>query len=487
MRKRFYPTFDMRASVCRTAKGQGCLWKKLSNTGSTFPPLLENQALVLLDAGLTSIAADLDRPWDTGDSRLSGLVDVFVSQFSTPRSIERFLAQLRHYMSMHVAGEIDATDLFLMTFLHLQFPELYVNLQSWKTPLTGGSLPMGLLALRDKQEPPWDDLLVTVAEGRQRADARRVLEDLFPAIKDQASNGMKTGPLVSKPEYFDRYFAHTVPDGDVRNSQLAEALQEGSDPSREAVILGDLLTSTYPGQSALALRKLRASTTSESPDVDLRHLVSLELVRKIAGLMEELEDGVRSMFSQRNQAIYWAAELIRQISNEHTPEEILSAVQASPSLRVQMALLTKAARDKNPTVCKAAQILSTQVSKDLLQNLALGDQASEDSPSLSSFLFIASFGNVADFKNTILNGLSTEFDVETLAARFVSQSYIVGINSEPRLNEFDQELFGKFAPANSSLYLVPAEQRVDMNDVSWPNRRKFVRGRAKPPVQASSN
>jgi hypothetical protein len=455
----------------------------------TVPPLLTNQAFVLLDSGLDSIADDLERPWDAGDSRLAGLLDVFYSQFSTPRSIERFLAQLRHYLSMHELGEINDIDLLLMTFLHLQFPELYATLQTWKAPLTGGSLQMAILGLQDTQEPQWDELLGTLPEGKQRADARRVLEALFPAV-GSVSRGAKIGPRVCMPEYFDRYFAHTVPEGDIANATLALALEEASDPKRVAKILMELLTSTYPGRSSLALSKLRNSTTRDNPECDLRHVVSLELVRKLAEIIGGLGDSMRSMFSDQDQAIYWVSDLIRHVSGQHSSQELLSAVRRCPQKRIQMQLLMKAAPDENTAssvVLEAAQMLSNEISADLLEHLGLQDEGSEDSTAFLSFMFVSTFGDSDGLRAEILSRLPDEFEIEDLAARFVSLSYLVGPNTKPRLDAFDQELFAKFAPATSPLYSNSVEKNVDTRDVSWANRRKYARGRATSPESTASH
>ncbi len=242
-----------------------------------------------------------------------------------------------------------------------------------------------------------------------------------------------------------------------------------------------------PGRSTLATSKLRDSTTSDYPDVDLRSLVSLELVKKIAEIAGELEDGMRSLLSVQDQVIYWTSDLIRQVANQHSSGEILSAVQGSPLLRVQMQLLTETTRDENSVVREAAQILSKQVSKDLLQNLALRDQAPEHSVPFSGFSFVASFGKVCELRAETLGSLHTEFSEEDLAARFVSLSHILGVNSGVRLSDFNQELFEKFAPENSPLYTKELKPNVNVNDVAWASRRKYIRGRAKPPVQASSN
>lgn len=459
----------------------------------TVPPLLTNQLIVRLDAGLESIAADLERPWDASDSRFSGLLEVFYSQLTTPRSVERFLAQARHYLRMHDVGEINDVDLVLITFLHLQFPELYGALQRWKRSLTGGSLEFALHEGRTGPEINWDDLFAKTSAGRQREDARRVLESLFPAVKGKHLSGSVSGPRISIPEYFDRYFAHTIPTGDISNSALESALREAADPLSEATQLAALLRSTYPGQADLVLRRLRESTTTEQAALDLNAFVSLELVRKVVRILGDLGDGKQSLFSKQDQATYWAAHLLARVSNEHSAQEILDVVSVCSRKPLQMNLLSFAldedSNEKNLVLREAAGMLAGRLSKELLEHLNLGDDAPEDSDALLGFIFVVHFGDTKSLRQAILQDLGKGFTHEDLAARFVSLGYLIAATPKARLGDFMNDVYVNFVadqPAldsenDSGEQLEEGSESnqevLDVWDVSWQNRRKYVRRR----------
>lgn len=445
----------------------------------TVPPLLANQLIVRLEAGLEAIAADLERPWDVSDSRLSGLLDVFYSQLTTPRSVERFLAQARHHLGMHDVREINDVDLILITFLHLQFPELYGALQGWKTHLTGGSLQFALLERRKDAAINWDELLAKSLEGKQRKDSRRVLESLFPTVKGKHLSGSVSGPRICAPEYFDRYFAHTVPTGDISNAALEAALQEAGNPLAEAKQLADLLRSTYPGQADLALRRLRESTTTEQPELDLKSHVSLELVRKVAQILGELSDGTQSLFSKQDQATYWAADLLALVSRKHPAQEVLEAVLACSEKPLQIKLLSAALgenpEEKDLVLREVAKLLARNLSNNLLEHLRLRDDAPEGSFALLGFRFVIRFGNVERLRGAILQGLGDQFTGEDLAARFVGLAYLMAATPKARLNEFADEAYAKFTVDQSGWCPEDDEETLDVWDVSWQNRRRYVR------------
>jgi len=63
----------------------------------------------------------------------------------------------------------------------------------------------------------------------------------------------------------------------------------------------------------------------------------------------------------------------------------------------------------------------------------------------------------------------------------VGLAYLVAANPIPRINSFEQETFAHFAPVDDPLYEAAPADHIDEHDISWPNRRAFVHGRAKAP------
>ena len=77
------------------------------------PPLLSTQLLERLDAGLDQVLQDAARP-ALKSRRLGSLESVFRSLLSTPRAIDRFIAQLRHHLPLVPYDEINDEDVIVL-------------------------------------------------------------------------------------------------------------------------------------------------------------------------------------------------------------------------------------------------------------------------------------------------------------------------------------------------------------------------------------
>jgi len=118
----------------------------------SMPPLLTSKIVKLLDTGLTEILT-LQRVEESFDKNRFGriVLGTMPSQLSTPRAIERFLAQVREQFRIHDLGEMNDVDLILATFLRVQFPDLFGKLQRWKNELTTGSVRVVVVRSLEKK------------------------------------------------------------------------------------------------------------------------------------------------------------------------------------------------------------------------------------------------------------------------------------------------------------------------------------------------
>ena len=162
----------------------------------SMPPLLTGKIVKMLNAGLTEIVTPerVEAAFDThrfGDIILTTMP----SQLTTPRAIERFLAQVREQFRIHDLDEMNDVDLILATFLRVQFPDLFARLQPWKSELTRGSVGRIGLSPRDDSKPNWDELLGAVEDDQDRRDARAVLQSLFPAVTVKAAARFEARPV----------------------------------------------------------------------------------------------------------------------------------------------------------------------------------------------------------------------------------------------------------------------------------------------------
>ena len=192
----------------------------------TLPPLLSGQIVKLISDGLNEVLL-LDKTGKGFEShRIDGIIlETMPSQLGTPRALARFFAQLREEFNIHAPGEVDNTDLVLAVFLRIQFPSVFSQLQYWKTKLTAtDDSPFETLANpSSEKEVDWSPLVQTLECERDRKDALTLLEAIFPAAKGLAGRPLKS-PRFANPNYFDRYLAQSMPEGDIPDGEIRCAL-----------------------------------------------------------------------------------------------------------------------------------------------------------------------------------------------------------------------------------------------------------------------
>lgn len=447
----------------------------------TVPPLLPSQMLFRLDEGLTQLLGELGRPMSSEDSRLSQLVDVFESQFTTPRAIDRFLAQVRLFLSMHDMGEIDDVDLMLLVFVRIQFSDLYAVLPRWRRQLT--STPsVWQMATRSDEEPDWSKLLEAIPGEDDKRDARTVLEVLFPAMA-RVSIGGRNPRGASNPDYFARYFVHAVPKEDIADSDVTAALDEACTEGTDHVLLESLLTSPYPGRADLALSKLWNASVPERQSQNAP-AISLSLLVAVMSLLERLEGGTNSLFPRQERGVLWAAELSLRIPKDTGLSDLMVALNKCGDITLRLRVIWEAVKDPGDNralIDQAARLLAADAVTHVMEHLRQRDDADYGSSVLVPLMFIVRHGDVAAANEAVHRELGVQFGTEDLAARCVSIHYLLAANPIPRLGEFDQETFAKFAPAQDSFYQATEVSTVDEHDISWTNRRSYARARVRAP------
>lgn len=456
----------------------------------TVPPLLTHQMHWRLEEGLNALFEDLGRSWDENDDRISDVLQSFESQLNTPRSIDRLLAQLRHYLPLQKQKEVNDVDLILLTFLHLQFPDLYSALPRWKTVLTGAQQELDRFAgRRGDIQPEWDELLGLVREGDSRQDARKVLETLFPVLNPH-SVGNRSAPRVCAPDYFNRYFAHTIPQADIADTEILSALDQASAPESDGQLLVALLTeNSYPGRIDLVLKKLRTLYAPESSGHGAP-TVTVDLIRVVAGQLGTLEHTSRMLSSPRDQGRYLLADLLERLPST-SPEKLEGALAACPDWVERAQILRLALSSKRApaspqafeALTAAATSLCKEISERLLEHLGQRDEAEVAAWAFTGFMFISQFGEPHALRARIMTRLGQgRFTVEDLAARFVTTRHLIGPREPvPQIGDFDQGLFAAYAPPRDVLYSSSMEA-VEMSNASWANRRAYTRGRAQLPT-----
>ncbi len=114
----------------------------------------------MLDSGLTDILT-LERIETSFDKQRFGevILSTMPRQLTTPRAVERFLAQAREQFRAHDLEEMNDVDLILATFLRVQFPDVFARLQFWKADLTKVTPSYARLNRHEEQQPDWETIV----------------------------------------------------------------------------------------------------------------------------------------------------------------------------------------------------------------------------------------------------------------------------------------------------------------------------------------
>jgi hypothetical protein len=449
-----------------------------------LPPLLAHQILSRIDQGFA--AALEGRPGTTSaSSRIERLQDVIVRQLTTPRSIDRYLAQVRFVLSMHPIGEADDVDLLLVTLLRLQFPSVYAQLTNWRGQLTGHKTLSDLLKERRGEKTNFDPLFSSLS-GVDRDDAFRLVKELFPIVDERMSRSGRGAPHVSDHFYFDRYIVHMVPSDDIADASIADVLavarREGT---RSDTLRALLTTETTPGLPDLALHKLRKAAEPETGDLAGENL---NLIAAIANVLPDLARGPNALFRRQDLAVYWAADLVRSLPADVDAPAISAALNECADLPLRIQIVSKASNEAGETYVDerhsrshtldavAAEFVEDAIVYSL-DHLAARDEAEQRSGLLSVLYYLVREGELPRVRARLHEQLGNSFTVEDLAARCVSLAYTMTRDPVGQLEGFVTDLFANLAPADDPFYDSELED-VDAHDLTWANRRRFARGRA---------
>lgn len=452
----------------------------------SMPPLLYNKVVKLLEAGLIEILtpARVDARFET--ARFSRVIQATMpSQLTTPRAIDRFLAQVREQFRMHEADEINDVDLILATFLRVQFPDLFAELQNWKSDLTRGSSGGVLTMGRDDEKgPKWEELLAVVEDEHDREDARAILIKLFPAFAEKRAFRAPSGRFAH-PEYFNRYLAQSIPEGDVADAVIARVLTQAADGNDTE--LRDLLLTEDTDLVALAFSKIRA----RYPDIDEPWArgnapegpATLELLAAGMRLVDVLDDSRISWTSSLAQCVYWMSDLLGAILNADPTADVDPSLAACTQTERRAHVISLAAKPDLSRVNEQTQqalrdTLRREVDRylpELVADLRLRDDADQRGARVFLYGLAEEAGALPDLQAAVQEGLQAgEFTVDDIAGRLVGFAYIVGGDEDamPSSASFSGHLFTKLTGIEARS--TDSSEHGGWIDTSWSRRRAFA-------------
>lgn len=455
------------------------------------PPLLRHQQITRLNTGLATVARERVNGRGASDHRLSGLLDCFVDLLTTPRAIDRYIAQLQHHIPLLPSDEVDDDDVQLLTLIRVSFPALFNSIPRYRKELLAGHTGEVKVGTGSFEYEPFDiEPLLNVVPVESRGTAKELLVALFPKVRKKGQisvNGSRRRQSVQHEEYFDRYFAMGILDHDVSDATVAAAVT--------AAVAGDveplrkLLVGTTD-EFGLVLSK--CITPSNQPTTDSGRLKLVEVLAQISNHLPADDIGP---FSDLDQVLGWVGDTIVGLDTNTPTEAVRDVVWRfdGPVLRILAwrrveSNVERAYRSATPAwFDRLTAALVEDAADNFLEHLKQGDDAPEGSGIGYQVHFVLRHGG-DPFREAVRKLVeSGEVHVGVLASRLTGTRTIAGIAPDWQLSpEFEQETFNQLAPPGDDPWYDEPIQDVDIRDLTWANRRKFAAGRVdRPPHPAS--
>ena len=250
--------------------------EKIVQVALPVPPVQPVQLRAAFEAEARQLFGDFGLLLDSDDLRRLDFTynRLFSDSLSTLRAVRRFFWQLRAYLPLVDPHEVNIVDFMVLTHLNQHFPAIYDEVWRRREELTGTIAGRYLAMLTpgsDDQPSPWQQVMVDAqVPSHLRDSLLDVLASVFPAMPGADAPGIAAAGSMARcpardPRYFPRYFALTMPVGDVPDALVNRCL--------DRLASGDLV-----GWSSVA-EYLSLDSSQEVRVVTLEKLESLSRAR----------------------------------------------------------------------------------------------------------------------------------------------------------------------------------------------------------------
>jgi hypothetical protein len=449
------------------------------------PPTRPEQAEEMLADGLGKVIADhVGRLSEDQRIRLDDEREALMSAILTePRAISRYLTQLRTYLPIVGATEIDFVDYAVITLLRMTYPDLVKALFLDKAALVGAGGPPGEQRLID-----WGTAAEIKRHGVSADHLSRVvgaIQRLFPrtAPKDRAvhvlaRDSLRKGRRASDPDYVDRYFALTALTGDLADAGIAAALHEWftgqpGDADREFT----QRLNPSPADKAACGRAARLIRRASSHSEDLDAAAASGVLRSLLSRLPMSPDsGIESA------TIGWIAVLLPK-ALQLEPEQIVELLERPPEHVSPLSYLLRAFRVVSWPSASAGERWLSRVSnlainaawRRFLEHVRLGDAAPQE-PVGQLLSWLENAVTPAAFRQALATSVDDGLPLPDLIARMVE----IGVDpagQATRILPLDlSALVFRLGPQRiyqhrDELRAATSGNSIDLEDVSWSNRK----------------
>ncbi|WP_420120918.1 KAP family NTPase [Nakamurella sp.] len=480
----------LRASLNDDIKAAQQFMEKIVQYPLVVPPLLGYQLIKRLEEGIDAALRAAGRQ-EVTSRRISAVADVLRNQLTTPRAIDRFIAQLRHHLPMVDVGEIDDVDVTLLTLLRVAFPSVYAQLPQWKPVLLSGHAGKLIYASGGPTFEPADiEPLIADVDSSSHNDAKSLLKELFPKLRAKNDFGLVSDSesfRVCNEDYFDRYFAMSIPAHDVSDRAVQDAVLHAL--SGDGGYLRSRLLDPEEGKVYLAISKGAASSLPTDRTAEER----LALIRILIQCIPEMGQEYGLVFNARDGLVNWAADLIAGLESTNSAEELVRELAVLPtssaldlwdsvSRRQHLAASTK------DWVQSVNRTLIDRAIAAFMESLLLGDSAPFDEPVGRYLHFALTHGAVIELRTRLGQAVeSVGAGMSDLAVRMVGLGSYTSRTSGWRMTEFYNDWWDALAPeGDDPIYHSEIDPTVNVHLITWENRRLFIKGRVRRPQRSDA-
>ncbi|WP_344514045.1 P-loop NTPase fold protein [Dactylosporangium maewongense] len=468
--------------------------EKVVNLPLDQPPFRSEHAQDLLAAGISgALAAASATVTEEVAVRLGREQDAILRLLTEPRALSRLVAQLRIYLSLIGAAEVDVVDFLALTHLRLTHPVLYRALSVDRLELTTApdrevadqlERKYSAASLRDQfHVPAAHSELIEVMLWR-----------LFPILDSETRLGhdggrgrkRKRDRRASDPDHVERYFALSAIAGDFSMASLTAALDElrrgvSGPASRElaSVLMPNHADRTSVAAAVSALRRAETLTDDVLP-VEAGRVLPF-LVARLPALREPLP----ANGGTERAAVAWLAQLMAR-ADQPAPDDLVAAFCTGPQEPTLLTLLIRALQPGLATLDAAgwygAMVLSATHAawERVLANVSLSDEALSE-PVAALIQWIEDVWGADEVNRLLAQAIDDGRPMSAVAARLVEVGTTFPTNQSTMV-DFDAGGFiqrlGYERVVGSRLDLgeaaEPAGAALDEDDVSWRNRRRLA-------------
>lgn len=430
-----------------------------------------------------------------GSCRWGAKVDlgkVLVSKMQTPRSINRFLYQLKPLFSTVPEEEICDADLIILTLLSIHYPKLHQELPRWCEVLCEGKG-----ASNEDWRGEFLSNLLTVVEEDQREDARKILVWLFPVLwepprvvvtvagNDYEKRDQSEERRIADKNYFYRYFILGVPEYEVSDAKVRAVLHSVSSEEGEKD-LENLLFPDGPGKEIdeHVFSRIKGFLPElQSPSSGGERLDAV-LFCKLLSFMTKMPEW-ETAGGDKRQLRYLLQEILMSLGPGVEWRNILTILPEREFLGEAVAIVSGVQcgpqdSDKIPEWWDGFIDIFCGNVADHVSSYFFGEEDLSQMDSMERAVWLLQRNNKGGIVRERIEERrrsSGTFNAVKYAALFVEVKMSLAVDKKVIIG-FDSDVFKEFCPSSFTEPLCgddPSCEEIDKSDVTWENRMKFAK------------